>query len=67
MSPLFTTNDRETNKNITYFYGVFTTSKYSITASAVCMFTMDQIMSAFHGDYKSKSTTSEQQISQISD
>ena len=60
MSPLFTTNDRETNKNITYFYGVFTTSKYSITASAVCMFTMDQIMSAFHGDYKSKSTTSEQ-------
>ncbi len=54
ISELYTKHDSENNKNITYFYAVFTTSKYSITASAVCMFTLDQIMTSFHGDYKQK-------------
>ncbi|CAF0729646.1 unnamed protein product [Brachionus calyciflorus] len=50
VSDLFT----DTNGN-QYFYGVFTTSTNTITASAVCKFSMDQIMDSFHGDYKIKS------------
>lgn len=35
-----------------YFYATFTTETTRITASAVCKFTLDQIMDSFHGDYK---------------
>ena len=35
-----------------YFYATFTTEYSGITASAVCKFTLDQIMESFHGDYK---------------
>ena len=53
MSSLFSST--KNNKTVTYFYATFTTESKRITASAVCLFTMDQIMNSFHGNYKSKS------------
>ena len=55
MSELFTST--QNNKTVTYFYAIFTKESKQITASAVCLFTMDQIMNSFHGDYKSKPLT----------
>ena len=56
MSELFTSKAKDSNKLISYFYAAFTTSKTTVTASAICMFTMDQIMGSFHSDYKQKQT-----------
>ena len=55
MSELFTLTHN--NKSTTYFYAAFTTEFNRITASAVCLFSMEQIMESFHGNYKSKSLT----------
>lgn len=56
MSKLFTNKIPGSNETTTYFYAVFTTSKYAVTASAICKFNMEQIMESFHGNYK-RSTT----------
>lgn len=53
MSELFTTKIPGTDKTTSYFYAVFTTSKYAVTASAICKFSLNQIMDSFHGDYRS--------------
>ena len=34
-----------------YFYATFITSEYTITASAVCVFYMNEIIDSFNGDY----------------
>ena len=40
------------NDKNAYFYASFSTSKSSITSSAVCSFTMGDIMGAFDADYE---------------
>ena len=52
MSKLFTEKVTGSNKTTSYFYAVFTTSRYAVTASAICKFNMDEIMESFHGNYK---------------
>lgn len=58
MSQLYTTKVPGSSKTTSYFYAVFTTSKYSVTASAICKFSLEQIMQSFHGDYKHRQSSS---------
>ena len=58
MSELFTVNVPDSDRTTSYFYAVFTTSKYTVTASAICRFSMDQIMDSFHGEYSSDGSQS---------
>jgi hypothetical protein len=58
MSEVFSIKLADKNETKSYFYAVFTTSKHSVTASAICMFEMEQIMNSFHGNYKQLKPTS---------
>lgn len=58
MSQLYTKKVPGSSKTTSYFYAVFTTSKYSVTASAICKFSLEQIMQSFHGDYKHRQSSS---------
>ncbi len=58
MSQLYTAKVPGSEKTTSYFYAVFTTSKYAVTASAICKFSLEQIMDSFHGDYKNRQATS---------
>jgi hypothetical protein len=50
MSSVFN-DDSSTNA---YFYATFTTSEHTISASAVCVFYMNDIINSFNGDYSTK-------------
>ncbi len=62
MSELFTQKVSGTNTTNTYFYAVFTTSQYAVSASAICKFSLDQLLASFHADY---SNTNGQPLSEI--
>ena len=51
MSSLFDSDDSSTNA---YFYAIFTTSEHAISASAVCVFFMNDIISSFNSDYSTR-------------
>lgn len=40
-----------------HFYGVFTTSTYGLTGSAICAFTLQDIHEAFRGKFKEQATS----------
>lgn len=50
------TDDRRPykTKNNSIIYGVFTTSQNAIAGSAICAYTIDSIMDAFEGNFKSE-------------
>lgn len=39
------------------FYGVFTTSSFGLTGSAICGFTLQDIQEAFRGKFKEQATS----------
>ena len=44
----------ESSTTNSYFYATFTTSEYTISASAVCVFYMNDIVDSFNGDYSAR-------------